>query len=61
MNCICPGVVDTNMTKPFMKTEKDVEFMNNKHPIGRIGRPIEVANAALYFASDESYGPQVQF
>ncbi len=49
------------MTKPFMKTEKDVEFMNNKHPIGRIGRPIEVANAALYFASDESYGPQVQF
>ena len=54
VNCICPGVVDTDMTKPFMKTEKDVEFMNNEHPIGRIGQPIEVGNAALYFASDES-------
>ena len=54
VNCICPGVVDTDMTKPFMKTEQDVEFMNNEHPIGRIGQPIEVGNAALYFASDES-------
>ena len=54
VNCICPGVVDTDMTKPFMKTEKDVEFMNNEHPIGRIGQPIEVGHAALYFASDES-------
>lgn len=54
VNCICPGVVDTDMTKPFMKTEKDREFMNNERPIGRIGQPIEVANAALFFASDES-------
>lgn len=54
VNCICPGVVDTDMTKPFMKTQKDVEFLNNEHPIGRIGQPVEVANAALYFASDES-------
>ncbi|WP_299292782.1 SDR family NAD(P)-dependent oxidoreductase [Nitrosopumilus sp.] len=54
VNCICPGVVDTDMTKPFMKTEKDIEFMNNEHPIGRIGQPVEVGNAALYFASDES-------
>lgn len=54
VNCICPGVVETDMTKPFMKTEKDAEFMNNEHPIGRIGQPIEVGNAALYFASDES-------
>ena len=54
VNCICPGVVDTDMTQPFMKTEKDIEFMNNEHPIGRIGQPIEVGHAALYFASDES-------
>ena len=54
VNCICPGVVDTDMTKPFMKTEKDVEFMNNEHPIGRIGQPVEVGHAALYFASAES-------
>lgn len=54
VNCICPGVVDTDMTKPFLKTEKDMEFMNNEHPIGRIGKPEDVAKAVLYFASDDA-------
>ena len=54
VNCICPGVVDTDMTKPFLKTDKDREFMDNEHPIGRIGQPEEVANAVLYFASDDA-------
>lgn len=54
VNCICLGVVDTDMTKPFMKTENDIEFMNNEHPIGRIGQPVEVGHAVLYFASAES-------
>ncbi len=54
VNCICPGVVDTDMTKPFLKTDDDRRFMNNEHPIGRIGRPEEIAKAALYFASDDS-------
>ena len=54
VNCICPGVVDTDMTKPFMKTEKDIDFMNNEHPIGRIGQPEEIGKAVLYFASDDA-------
>jgi dihydroanticapsin dehydrogenase len=54
VNCICPGVVDTDMTKPFLKTQKDKEFMNNEHPIGRIGQPEEVAKAIMYFASDDA-------
>ncbi len=54
VNCICPGVVDTDMTKPFLKTNKDREFMDNEHPIGRIGKPEEVAKAILYFASDDA-------
>jgi len=54
VNCICPGVVETDMTKPFLKNEKDIEFMNNEHPIGRIGKPEEIAKAALYFASDDA-------
>jgi len=54
VNCICPGVVDTDMTKPFLKTEKDRDFMNNEHPIGRIGQPDEVAKAILYFVSDDA-------
>ena len=54
VNCICPGVVDTDMTKPFLKTQKDKEFMNNEHPLGRIGQPDEVGKAVLYFASDDA-------
>ena len=54
VNCICPGVVDTDMTKPFLKTQSDKEFMDSEHPIGRIGQPEEIANAVMYFASDDA-------
>ena len=54
VNCICPGVVDTDMTKPFLKTQSDREFMDGEHPIGRIGQPEEVASAVMYFASDDA-------
>ena len=54
VNCVCPGVIDTDMTKPFLKTEKDREFMDNDHPLGRIGQPEEVAKSILFLASEDS-------
>lgn len=54
VNCVCPGVVDTDMTKPFLKTEKDRDFADNDHPLGRIGTPEEVAKSVLFLASDQS-------
>ena len=54
VNCICPGVVDTDMTKPFLKTQTDKEFMDNEHPLGRIGQPEEIAKAIMYFVSDDA-------
>ena len=54
VNCICPGVVDTDMTKPFLKNQKDIDFMNNEHPLGRIGQPEEIGKAVLYFTSDDA-------
>jgi len=54
VNCICPGVVYTDMTKPFLKTQKDIEFMDSEHPIGRIGQPEEIGKAVLYFVSDDA-------
>jgi len=54
VNCICPGVVDTDMTKPFLKTQQDKDFMDKEHPIGRIGKPEEIAKAIMYFVSDDA-------
>ena len=54
VNCICPGAVDTDMSNPFLKTQKDKEFMDSEHPIGRIGQPEEVAKAVMYFVSDDA-------
>lgn len=54
VNCVCPGVVDTDMTKPFLKTKADQEFLDKEHPIGRMGNPVDVANAVLFLVSDEA-------
>jgi len=54
VNCVCPGVVETDMTKPFLKTEKDRDFMNNDHPIGRLGQPEEIAKSILFLTSEDS-------
>jgi len=43
------------MTKPFLKTEKDIEFRDNEHQIGRICQPEEIGKALLYFESDDAY------
>ena len=54
VNAVCPGVVDTDMTAPFLKSEADREFMNNDHPIGRMGQPEEIAKTVLFLASEDS-------
>lgn len=54
VNAVCPGVVDTDMTAPFVKTKKDRDFVNADHPIGRMGTPEEVGRSILFLASDES-------
>jgi len=54
VNCVCPGVVETDMSIPYLSTKEDREFENAAYPLGRIGQPEEVAKAILYFASDDA-------
>ena len=53
VNCICPGVVETDMTSEFLSTPATRDMMNFAYPIGRFGAVNDVAKAALYFASEE--------
>jgi dihydroanticapsin dehydrogenase len=53
VNCICPGVVETDMTSEFLSSPAMREMMNFAYPIGRFGTVNDVAKAALYFASEQ--------
>jgi 3-oxoacyl-[acyl-carrier protein] reductase len=52
VNVIAPGLVDTPILGNF--SEEALKEFSRRVPIGRIGRPEELAEAALYFASEES-------
>ena len=55
VNCIAPGHVETRMSEQFSKqlTEEQSRRIEELHPLG-LGKPEDVANAALFLASDLS-------
>ena len=56
VNAVAPGPIDTERTGENLKQlDKTVEFSPSKMtPLGRLGLPVEVANAVLFLASDEA-------
>ncbi len=53
INAVCPGVIDTEMAHPFFDIPWYKQFIE-KHPMGRVGQPEEVATAVVYFCSDKA-------
>jgi NAD(P)-dependent dehydrogenase (short-subunit alcohol dehydrogenase family) len=53
-NSISPGVIETNQTREQLKDPEWADYMLGKTLLGRLGRPEEVANVALFLASGES-------
>lgn len=58
VNCICPGAIETPMLQRVLKKQGDPELIRTErvksYPIGRFGKPEEIAQTALFLASDES-------
>jgi NAD(P)-dependent dehydrogenase (short-subunit alcohol dehydrogenase family) len=58
VNCVCPGSIETPLLREAAEQEADPGAMfaewGRRHPIGRIGKPAEVAEVILFLASDQS-------
>lgn len=52
VNCITPGVVDTDMNKNLSK--EDLEQLKTDTPLGKIGKTSDIVNAILFLCEDSS-------
>ncbi len=57
VNAICPGLIETGMTKPLFDVARDAgkeDRIGQLNPLKRAGQPDEIAEVALFLASDDS-------
>ena len=52
VNCVAPGFIDTDMTRALADSQR--EELLKQIPLGRLGRPEDVAAAVLYLASPQA-------
>ena len=54
VNAVCPAVIETPMADRLFGAPKVHQNVVNSHPIGRVGRPIEIAEAVVWMCSDRA-------
>lgn len=53
VNAVCPGFINTPMVTASLTAEQ-IQAIGAMHPIGRLGRPEEVAHGIIFLATDEA-------
>lgn len=52
INAVCPGAIKTDMYQRFIQNNEEVKnYMDNMHPMGRVGTPEEIASAVIWLCS----------
>ena len=54
VNAVCPGYIETPIIAKRIAHDGGREYLVDLHPIGRLGRPEQVAKVAAFLASDEA-------
>ena len=54
VNAIMPGVIETGMTAPMLADDRHREALTAETPVGRLGRPEDVAKLVCFLASDDA-------
>lgn len=54
VNAVCPGAIETDRTRMIRENPEALAAWNARTPLGRLGRPEEVAAVAAFLASDDA-------
>ena len=54
VNCIAPSLVNTKMSSRLLRTEKQIEQINNRHPLKRYGNVKDISSAIEFLLSERS-------